>query len=349
MYGDLLASQTPGNLTVTFPGQSPQVLTRGQEFIPQLGGRSAIPAGTVFNFDTFLANGTRIVAGTPYPVNDPLTNRTPEIIPLFDSSHSSSSSRSAGGVVALLSRGTFKITENESPRPLNRVYGAFNFFNNVNSRTDPNQTMNVYREVFGFEKTFLHGRGSVGFRQPGIQTTGAPGIKSNGFGDLTGIVKYAVYDNRETRNLMSVGLNVTVPSGANFLPPGVVNLDSVILQPWVGGIYNIGNVYIQGFNAYAIPTKSADVTLMFNDIGIGYMMFRNPEGRISFVAPTFEAHLTTPLSKRDVFPGLDILNFTYGTTFGIGNRAWLNLGVAHPVTGPHPFSLETIAQLNVGF
>ena len=40
---------------------------------------------------------------------------------------SSSSSRS----VSLAARGPFKISDNESPRPVDRVFATFNYFNNV--------------------------------------------------------------------------------------------------------------------------------------------------------------------------------------------------------------------------
>ena len=53
-----------------------------------------------------------------------------------------------------------KIAEGESPQPLDRVFYRFNWYNNVaparwTSPTETIHNVNLYRNVFGFEKTFL--------------------------------------------------------------------------------------------------------------------------------------------------------------------------------------------------
>jgi hypothetical protein len=237
---------------------------------------------------------------------------------------------------------------------MDRIYAAYNFFYDINSSTNfTGSTTNVHREIGGIEKTFLDGRASIGVRLPGVQVVGDPTLRRNGFGNITSIIKYAFYDDRETYNLMSVGLNVTAPTGANFLPRGVPDINPVVLQPWLGGIYNRGDFFVHGFSSIAVPLDERDVTLLFNDLGVGYFLFRNPDGFVSFLAPTIETHVTTPLNNRGLFRdpigGIDIVTMTYGTTVGLGGCAWLNLGVGHPVTGPRPFALEALVQLNVGY
>src|SRR5439155_99725 len=56
-------------------------------------------------------------------------------------------------VVPLPGRGAFKIEENESPRPLDRVFVSYNYFNSVGLPGTP--SYDLHREVAGFEKAFF--------------------------------------------------------------------------------------------------------------------------------------------------------------------------------------------------
>lgn len=345
MFGDAPAAFTPNPLTATVNGQ-PFNLVRGQPIPPSL-----IQPGTTFNFDIFLSNGTIIPAGSALTSSDVSAVSALGPLPGFQGSSSSSNSYGsirAAAVIALVSRGSFKITENESPRPMTRVYGLYNYFNNVGG-SGGSGGQDVHREVAGFEYAFLDGKASFGIRVPTIQTTGGPGVAKSGFGDLTFIGKYAFINNAETGNVASIGLSVTAPTGANFVPRTLVPR-STLFQPWVGGIYNAGNLYVQGFSSFLFPTARNDFTFMFNDIGIGYFVIRNGTGLITYLAPTFEVHVTTPLNHRNATGGyLDIVDFMYGVSTGIGSRAFLNLGVGHPVSGPQPFNVEALCQLNYRF
>ena len=44
-----------------------------------------------------------------------------------------------------------------------------------------------------------------------------------------------------------------------------------------------------------------------------------------------------------------VVSFTAGATLGFGSRSFLNLGVNAPVTGPQPYVVEAIAQLNIRY
>ena len=74
--------------------------------------------------------------------------------------------------------------------------------------------MSLNREVVGFEKTLFGSDISLGVRLPFLQTSGAAGtgIAGDIVGDLTLIGKYAVINNRETGNVLSLGLALTVPT-----------------------------------------------------------------------------------------------------------------------------------------
>ena len=56
----------------------------------------------------------------------------------------------------------------------------------------------------------------------------------------------------------------------------------VILQPFAGWVRTIGEkFYLHGFHSIAIPTDGRDVTVLFNDIGIGCWAYWNYCGRVS--------------------------------------------------------------------
>jgi hypothetical protein len=255
--------------------------------------------------------------------------------------------------VAFLS--SFKISENESPRPLDRVFLVGNYYDNVDrALLAPGATANVFREMIGFEKTFLQGDASIGVRLPYFQLTGAPGLGETRIGDLSVLLKYAFVNNRATGNLFSGGLVVTAPTGPSLPLPGQSAVNPTIFQPWIGGIWNWKDLFVQNFTAVAIPTDARDVALFFKSIGVGYWLYRtdDPERFLRALAPQAELHLSTPLNHRGLdsrpigFP--DTLDFTGGCYFFL-RRAVLGLGVGAPLTGPKPYDFQVTANLNYCF
>src|SRR5262249_21267821 len=120
-----------------------------------------------------------------------------------------------------------KISENQSPQPQDRFFYSFNFFAEVNQHLNqkfeaPVSGLRIYREVFGFEKTFDDGNGSFGVRLP-LNTISAnttvqgkifkPGGTSTALGDPSFFGKYVVLGNPDTGSLISVGTAITVPAG----------------------------------------------------------------------------------------------------------------------------------------
>lgn len=263
----------------------------------------------------------------------------------------------------------FKIAENESPRPRDRFYLGFNYFDNVNADVNTRlgsdfSNINVYRETFGFEKTFFDGATSLGLRLPlntltADSTFPGAGGTSTGIGDLSVITKWAFYDNRDNGLLLSTGLVVTAPTGPDQFADSEVfaTFHSTILQPYLGYIWSSDRFFLHGFLAVDIPTESQDVTLLHNDIGMGYYLYRNraQSNLVTAIIPTAEVHVNNPLNHRGAFDFTDPagtpdwVSLTFGTTFELNGRSTLAVAFNTPVTGPRPYDYEVLVQFNLRF
>ena len=285
-------------------------------------------------------------------------------------------------VVPVPHHGAFKVAENASPRPIDRIFFTYNFYSDIrspngeNAPTTTTQTTTVqqplrttvttvttvlpgaanadlHRETFGFEKTFLDGRASVELRVPMIQQRSSlDAFRADHIGDLTVVGKYAFILDPLTGDVLSAGLAVTAPTGPSIETiAGPVR--STLLQPWFGYIYNLDRLYLHAFHSAVLPTDQRDVTLLFNDVGVGYWLFRGDGDRpLRFVVPTFEAHVTTPLSNRGANESIfapDQVVLTGGVHIGVFRGAMLSFGVGTPVTGPRTFEVEGFGQLNFRF
>jgi hypothetical protein len=270
-----------------------------------------------------------------------------------------------------LGHGGFKIADNNSPMPQDRIYLDFNFFNDFLASTNNRlgtgiQNMNIYRESFGVEKTFLDGNGSVGLILP-LNTLAMQSPVSSlngmhtGLGDLSLFARYALYGDRPNNNWISAGLAVTAPTGSsNFggidAPSPVAN--TTILQPFGAYLWHFGNFYVQGFMSLYTPTDhGSSPVLLFNDIGIGYFVYQAPvaDRLVTGVAPTFEVHVTDPLNFRGAitasnpFGAFDVVDLGVGLNVLLRARSRLGIGIVTPVTGPRPFTIEALAQFRVRF
>lgn len=280
--------------------------------------------------------------------------------------------------VPVASRGGIKIGENETVMPNDRAYFTYNYYNNVRSPSDGSNLPqfftqdvvingqaftadifvpgvspprgDIHRETFGLEKTFLDGQFSLGVRVPIYQQTGDTAFEDADLGDMTFIVKWAPYQDFDTGSGISVGLAVTAPTGPDIQTPSG-ELHTTILQPFLGYQINRDRLLVYGFTSIAVPTDDRDVTIWFNDIGLGYRLLE-PGGFIRSVIPAIEAHVTTPLDHRganDEIRGIDLVVLTGGVHFGVGRASMLTLGVATPITGPRPYDVEALVQFNLRF
>jgi hypothetical protein len=269
----------------------------------------------------------------------------------------------------------FKIAENQSPQPQDRVFYSFNYYNNLNAATNkrfdtPINNVNAYREILGFEKTFDQGRASFGLIMP-IDTLYAkstiqgnfakPGGASTAVGDLSIFTKFIVRQDPTTGSLFSGGLLVTVPTGPSTFAGAnyITSIHTTQIQPYMGYILRHGKFYLHGFSAFAFPINPNDVSLIYNDAGLGYFLYQDtnevPSGWITAVVPTTEIHINTPLNHQNVYNPNDIagsanvVNLTQGLNIEFNRRSILTFGIATPITSPKPFDLEALLLFNVRF
>ena len=260
----------------------------------------------------------------------------------------------------------FKIADNQSPRPQDRVFFSFNYFNDLNGRVNARlgnsiRNQQAFRELFGFEKTFLDGNASIGIRMPLNTLTldsNMPGLGGShtAVGNLSVFSKLVLWQDQKG-NLLSAGLAVTAPTGPTQFAgaPSAAGFHDAQIQPFLGFIRNRGRFYLQGFKAIDIPTDPHDVTMGYTDLGVGYFLYRNrdPNAWLTSIAPTFETHVNLPLNHRgslrrnDPAGTPDVVDLTLGMNFVFGRKSILSIAFVDPVTGPKPFSYEFSALLNV--
>ncbi|QDV37164.1 hypothetical protein [Tautonia plasticadhaerens] len=359
----------------TFPGEPPQALAAEPipaEALEGVFGSGSVAGGTsltaLASMGTFSTPevfgdsiGTGVLQFFPERPQPPPPLPRPPLPPRPPSPFEPA--RSAALVPSIRA---IKISENQSPAPRNRLIYQFNYYDDVNGSVNdrfrsPISDVNVYRHIFGFEKTFFDGMTSVGMRLPLNTITANSPLRGVGqteteLGNLEIFGKYVLYSDPANGRLLSTGLAVspsTGPSrfaGASYLEP----LNSTTIQPFVGGIYRAGRLFVQGFFSLDIPFNSNNVTMLYNDYAFGYFLYEsaNPDQFLSSIVPIFEVHVNTPLNHRgvrldDPAGTPDFVNLTYGTSFQFGRRARLLGAIVTPVTGPRPFDLEVIAALNV--
>jgi hypothetical protein len=280
------------------------------------------------------------------------------------------------------SRSQFRIADNESPQPQDRLFLTYNFLHNVNkdalTRVPENvfirdtrliSNLDVHYETFGFEKSFWCNYASIGVRVPFFQLeekepTGEQGplfqiqrgLDQNTIGDVSLVLKYVLAYDCESNNLLSGGLVITAPTSpevkvykANepaFFQEGR-GIRTWLFQPWLGYFIDIGHVYVHGFTSIVIPAEDNDVYVWFADIGVGWLCY-------SFLVPTIELHYQTPVNEssdlyREPVGAIDSLILTAGAHVAFYEACTVTVGLATPLTGPGPFDVEAIAQLNIRF
>ncbi|MDR3637627.1 MAG: hypothetical protein P4L84_27725 [Isosphaeraceae bacterium] len=267
------------------------------------------------------------------------------------------------GIALPWARG-FKIADNMSPRPMDRLFFTFNYFNNldgsINSRIAPGiGAMQAYRYLFGYERTFWDGNASIGIRLP-LDTLSIGGRgTSTAVGNLTVFSKVILLQQQGTGNLLSGGLAVTAPTGPSAFggAPGVFGYRDAQFQPFLGYYWTRGRFYVQGFEAIDVPTDPHDVTMQYNDVGVGYYVYRDADPRafLSAIAPTFETHVNVPLNHVGAFRAYDpagtadVVDLTFGVNVLLRQRSMLTFAFVDPVTGPRPFSQEWTILFNYFF
>jgi len=246
------------------------------------------------------------------------------------------------------------ITDNDSPRPTDRLYFNYGYYDGIGSQMNPgigNITQN--RPMIGFEKTFLDGNASVGMRLPFIQLNGPPGASADSVGDLSILTKYA-FVNDPNGNVASTGLIVTVPTAprGGLLCDGTPIPHSVLFQPWAGFVQVFDRAYVQGITALIVPTDPRDITVFANSLGVGYWLYRADGDRmLTGIIPVAEVHVRTPLNHRDpngVVFLQDQVNLTGGLHLRFP-RATPGGAICVPTIAPRPWNVEAIANFTYRF
>lgn len=253
--------------------------------------------------------------------------------------------------------GGIKIADYESPRPTDRIFYNFNNFTYVNAALNPFTTIQLSRHVVGFEKALLSGNASVGLRLPFVNVYGSRLLAESQVANMSVILKYAPIA-EPSGNVLSGGVVFTVPTGPPILlgSPTTFTTTAVsatYFQPYLAFIrYLRPRLFLHGFSALLAPSDSRLVTLLTSDAGLVLLLQRRyREGIIQGLMPTVEVHTNIPLDHRGSQSPVgffDNVNLTAGCSFLL-QRAVLGWAIGTPLTGPRPFSVETIATLNFRF
>jgi len=207
-----------------------------------------------------------------------LASRAPAIIGDQGTSSFIRTRSGSSVVVSTATRGPFKIAENESVLPMSRVFIYGNYYNGV-GRGLGQPGYDIYRNTFGFEYAFLEGAASFGMRGGWQEATkSVQGI--DGFSDTTLIGKWAFYNDRETGNVLTGGLAVTVPTGKHPVLADGKKLDPTLIQPFLGTFLSLGDAYIQGFTGLVFTTDNRDATLYNADVAFGYRLYNSTEDQM---------------------------------------------------------------------
>ncbi len=274
----------------------------------------------------------------------------------------------------------FKIAENVSPVPQDRVFFNYNHFENALSDVN-NANRSLDRFTFGFEKTFWDGNASLEARLPfasglnSSQTFGVADTQATELGNLALAFKTNLLSGCNW--MLSGGTGISIPTGddfevstANALELRVKN-DAVHLSPFIGYLNQLNcNAFFQGFVQADFDLSGNDVysgargfegiiqdqNLLFIDASLGRWIHRscNPCDRLTGVAAMAELHYTTTMNDADSvseisnsFNRMDILNASAALNFQFRHTS-LRVGGAAPLRNDEErlFDAEIIFQLN---
>jgi len=314
---------------------------------PMAGFGEAAPAGTEGSGSyapqmlgdslSYFTQGTFFINGTP-------------LIPPGSSSRG----------ILTLSATSFRISDNEGPRPEDRMFMNVNYFTGVfHSLQAPGaDRLRLMRLTAGFEKTCLDGDASIGLRVPIFQLNSEGGDTDGAqLGNVSIITKAVLCGDDATGSLVSGGVALSLPTGPNTTVTLVdvaggtsteQSINPTIIQPYLAFLYySSEDVYVHGFTALAFPMDDSVPTVWFNDIGAGFWAYRSDR---TAIIPTAELHFTNAFSQQgsEAFPigVIDTINATLATHLVTDNGGRFTLGAGFPLTGPKPFTWELTCQIN---
>lgn len=262
----------------------------------------------------------------------------------------------------------FKIAEDESPIPTDRLIFNYNHFQNPLVDIN-NQTHNLDRFTFGFEKTFRDGLWSLEFRAPfatgydSTQSTVGGSLFGTEFGDMAVVLKRALV--RRENFVLAAGLGMVFPTGSDWkvVDAGGTAVEvwneAVHLEPFLGAAWSPSDrLFFLCFAQLDFDTHGDTVlvrhlgvldkvgvfneqNLLFLDFSMGYRLYQNPNARwLTGINPMVEIHYTSTLQNMDSVTDLATGTFI-GPPSGSGRRDILNL-----TAGLH-FQMGSLSTLTV--
>jgi hypothetical protein len=245
----------------------------------------------------------------------------------------------------------FSAADNRSPRPQNRLWYSFNYFDNAFE-----SPLDINRHTWGGEFAFFRQRMSIEVLAHVDFFDDRVLVDDVEFGDMSTVLKGVLY--QDVGFLISWGLGTTWPTGDR---PRNVPGESVILSPFFGYLFAFPNSrwFVQGFEEVDILFRE-DRLLLQSDIGLGYWLRPyNPANAFSGLAPTIEAHVYTPIpladeerSAKGALASLnyfDVVNITVGATLLFYDRATFALAFGFPVSNRTDYDFELQAHVNWRF
>ena len=75
------------------------------------------------------------------------------------------------------------------------------------------------------------------------------------------------------------GLETTLPTGPSQFAGAkyIQGIHSTEMQPFLGYLLIRNRFYLHGFLSLSVPSSIRDVTMVYNDLGIGYFVFRSTD------------------------------------------------------------------------
>jgi len=270
---------------------------------------------------------------------------------------------------------SFKISENNKPLPMDRIYFNYNGFQNALSTRQVAPGIpggfrladaNVDRYTFGLEKTFFGGNASLDLRMPFVGSFNSTdnisyAIAGENVGDMSLFYKQLLYE--DDMVAIAAGLGVGVPTGDDLAlqfgsQPFTLHDESVHLMPYFGALIVPNDFwFFQLFCQVDVAASGNDFTAdrqnftfgklteqNFFEVSLsgGYWLHDNPDAYyLQGIAAILELHYSTAINDADFFiiPG----DPTVGAVGNPFNRVdFLNL-----TSGLH-FQIGPLSNLRVG-
>ena len=274
----------------------------------------------------------------------------------------------------------YKVAENNSPLPQDRIGFNYNFLHNVYNGTldglRVNDDLSEYR-LFA-EKTLFCDRLSVDLMIPFYFTSRYdPGDDlllvgpetDYAFGDIAFGMKYLLH--RSESAALSAGLRVEAPTNDEITQTGqlnffyaTVNDDVWHFTPYAALLMTPSDrFFVQSFLSYRLNSGSLESeefgpirqqTYLMADASAGYWIYRNPGNRgLTGIVPTVELHYTGAFDEESpdntvtntIYGKTDVLNLTAGLTALINDRTSMAVGVSVPLLDNPtslPFTTSTV-------